>query len=408
MATFTDPSNLSELLIRSGLISSEDLASCDALSTRMRLPLGSVITSNGFLTEEKFNGVVYIQTLMLDNKITQEQALKALELMARNNFTADTALGRVLVGTASAHLTGATTSKLGDLMCEAEIISRKQLEEGMRKGRESGLPLGRVLVATGVISRGVLNSALSAQKLIDEAKVPRDKAKLVLRSARLKSISFPHALAEHQMEDTMPEAEFGVVELLNESNRITDIQLSTARELAIIEERDVVEVIRDSGLVDAPTLEALPQLIEYVTQKQLMPEMAVQAVRRMRKEPVEEVMASLDYAFDEDTEGVELPEFLLESGLVSKEELDEATKEALNSRVPLARKLIESGLTDERTLSVLLECKSLVDQGIVHLEQAKIAVCYALENNVTVSDSLHRFGWLPYIYEGERDVAVGV
>ncbi|MBL0189742.1 MAG: hypothetical protein IPP97_28825 [Candidatus Obscuribacter sp.] len=87
---------------------------------------------------------------------------------------------------------------------------RKQIDEALEQSAETGLPLGTVLLSTGIISRTGLNSALSAQKLIRLEVAERDKIIYALKEARLRARSLLTTLQENKMNPLLLNKEFGV------------------------------------------------------------------------------------------------------------------------------------------------------------------------------------------------------
>jgi len=84
--------------------------------------------------------------------------------------------------------------RLGDLLIEAGLVSRADIDEAVQIGRDTGMRVGRVLIVSGWLSETQLNSALRAQSLINDGKVTKGTAVRALKIACDKRLHFDHAL----------------------------------------------------------------------------------------------------------------------------------------------------------------------------------------------------------------------
>lgn len=73
------------------------------------------------------------------------------------------------------------TEKLGDLLVEAGVLTRANVDELLRLAREREIPLGRAIVQSRALSRRVVVAALKAQTLLREGKGNHEKALLEIQ-----------------------------------------------------------------------------------------------------------------------------------------------------------------------------------------------------------------------------------
>jgi len=84
---------------------------------------------------------------------------------------------------------------------------------------------------------------------------------------------------------------------------------------------------------------------------------------------------------------------LRRAGLISDKELQIATSLALANRQPLLKTLFDAKLIDQRAMDMASRCKTYLDHNLIQIEQATIVITYALENNLTVDETIDCFGW---------------
>ncbi|MBK9622079.1 MAG: hypothetical protein IPO31_23090 [Candidatus Obscuribacter sp.] len=59
----------------------------------------------------------------------------------------------------------------------------------------------------------------------------------------------------------------------------------------------------------------------------------------------------------------------------------------------MLKTLLDANLVSERSLQLANQCKIYLDNNLIQLEQASIAMVYAMENNLTIDETLDCFGW---------------
>lgn len=180
---------------------------------------------------------------------------------------------------------------------------------------------------------------------------------------------------------------------------ITDTQLTTAKEIELVETRPLDQVLLDCGFIIEPTYNAAMQLLQMISQGVLFEDQAAEILGKIKnassKEELSEILTSLDQPMESDLEGegVDVTLILKKSGFISEKEIQIATSLALANRMPLVKTLFDAGLIDHKILSLATQCKALVDSRFIVIEQAVIAIVYALDNNFSLDKTLEDFGW---------------
>mgnify|MGYP000337545531 CR=1 FL=1 len=388
---------IGDLLVRSGIVAPELLDEVNRLAVKMRLPIGRILTMHGHLTDPLLATAIEVQSRIKDKALPVDHAVRALNIVAREGLTLDDALLK-LAPKAEARPVP-TSNRLGEILMQAGFASPKQVEESMVAASESGLPLGMVLFSKGIIGRAGLNSALMAQKLIRTEVAERNQIIFALKNARLRSISLAQSLQESSIDATMAQGDFGSGELLVMAGAISESQLMSARELEATEERPLDQIIVESGFATGPCMQAITHLLKMIREGMLFEDQAAQIVKKIQfatsNEDLNQALSALNDMPDDgdDKPKYEVTDILKKAGLLSDKELQIATALALSNRQPLLKTLFDARLIDQRVLDLAAQCKTYLDHNLIQLEQATIAVTYALDNNLSIDDTLDCFGW---------------
>src|SRR3982750_2741409 len=117
--------------------------------------------------------------------------------------------------------------RLGILMIDAGLITREELEECLRMSRETGLPVGRMLLVAAKTTEKVLQAAVQAQSLLKDGLIDLETAYQALRIVKEEKKSFDYALK--QLNVTIEEVKINKLgQLLIASNFVTEDQLEEA------------------------------------------------------------------------------------------------------------------------------------------------------------------------------------
>jgi tetratricopeptide (TPR) repeat protein len=90
-----------------------------------------------------------------------------------------------------------------------------------------------------------------------------------------------------------------------------------------------------------------------------------------------------------------LGELLLQFGYLTEKELHGALTVASETRLPLGKVLVLSGLITETALEQFLRCQSLISKGSVSLELMRTAIKEVVGTDKTLDEALYKLGWDP-------------
>ena len=129
----------------------------------------------------------------------------------------------------------------------------------------------------------------------------------------------------------------------------------------------------------------------------LQEEQAIQLTKKLESVDwdIPKVLQALEEQEEYFEEELELAELLKVTGCIHPEDLEVATQKSLKKRQSLAASLLESGFMTQMTLDGANTLKSMVEQKILDLEQARTLLAYIHENDVDIASALKDFDWLP-------------
>ncbi len=388
---------IGDLLIRSNIVTPEELEDSIKLADKMRVPLGRILQMHGYCKETQLEQVLELQRLIIDRTLTLENGVKAVEMVVKQGMPVDTAVRQVNPVATKRQDGQQTKNKIGQLLRMTGIITQKQLEENLNNSLNTSLPLGLLLVNSGAISTHVLACSLKLLEFMRDNKITRDMGTHALRLARLQRISAEEALIAQNGQPNFDLYTLGVGDLLLRAGLISESQLLTAKEVELVNDDSSEKVFAELGFVSELCLSAAGHLLSLVHEGSLVQEQACHIILKLKSaktpEDVGAILAMLDSDDYVEKEPIDMSEVLLESGLVSASEIAEATPIALSQRKSLIRTLIEAGVIDERTGQLAVRVKEFLDEGVIAMEQAKIALTYSIENETWLDDALRVFGW---------------
>ena len=392
MTNSSPPIKLGELLIFADILSIEDLNRAIESSKISKLPVGRELVMHGILAENTLTAAVKLQSMIKDKLIDVETATKTLRIVHFEKTETDQALkkaGYDVIKTRS-------TARLGELLVEAQITTNEKLNEALTTSKETGLPLGRVMVLTQKLSEALLSSALTAQVLIRDEKLTRQAAIQGLKAARIRHENIEKSLIDEGLYQPPGRTWIKLGELLVKANLINETDLMTCLENSLAKEMAIGEVLVQSGYINVNILNAALELQQMVGNKTLSPHFASLCLNHIasRGITVEQATAELGFVNEDDTKQVKLTEVLKVCGIASDEDLLKAVKKALSNSKLLGEILLNAGAIDTNILNASLRCQFLINQGFINIEHAVIVMNLCRQKNISFDNALKELGWI--------------
>jgi signal transduction histidine kinase len=330
---------IGDLLKKVGLVSDAQLAQANSISTKTGAPLGSILVDTGILTLDLSRAALLAQSLVTENVLPLEVAALALKVVFEQSIGFEEALGTL--GWRSEYYQ--VTNWLGQLLYKAGAVSENGIQAAVEASYASGLPLGRVLVLRKVIPESVAYAALTCQVLVRERKITQEQAVDALRTALCtrKSIEEALELEGYQQEKQRKSVRLG--ELLIVAGLVSEIDLLSAVEQGMLDNKPIGQVLLNLKLIDEATLDRALSLQGMINSQALTPFEAATVLQDLQNRTASDTqdLAIIEVPQGQKTPGLgEIPELLKVFGLYDEKDLLRAVQDLLLEKQNLAYRMI--------------------------------------------------------------------
>ncbi len=397
------PVRLGDLLTGAGLLKAEDLRQAMLIAKTQSLPVGRVLIMSGFIIEPHLQAAVQAQSMLKDGLIDLETALGSLRVISRDGLSLDQALSKM----GWAQPVNQVTNKLGELLIEAGLVSRAQLEAALVQGESTGLPLGRVLVTNGWLSEQLLSSALNAQILVRDRRVSRDQAISSLRAALERQVPIEQTLAETGVSLHLANETVRLGELLVMAKLLDEEKLMQAVELGLVNEQPIGQVLVKNGMVSETVLQTALAIQSMVTKGELRKVQCGRVLELVNTEKLSlaEAVERVQPTPPRETSNLPLYQFLQLAGVIGPPDIEEALKVGSRDSNLMGQMLMMTGALDQNLLGIAMNCSSLMAQGILKTEQAVIVLGICWKSKATLEEAFKQLGWSSAIISSALPVA---
>ena len=156
-------SKLANLLLDAGLVSEEDIEEAVKIGYETGTPVGRMLVVSGRINHSVLARALEIQVMLRENKMSHSEAIQLLKAESL----------RVLPVEQSAEQRGLSQQeskrvRLGELLMLSGVLTEGDMLNVLEMGLTSPKPLGDILMEMGLVSRAVLDMALSLQEMISK------------------------------------------------------------------------------------------------------------------------------------------------------------------------------------------------------------------------------------------------
>jgi len=381
---------LGDLLTQAGLLRPEELREAMQIAKHQSLPVGRVLIMSGFLSDGQLRAAVQAQSLLKDGVISLETVLQALSIVGKEEMALEDAFRQLGLEVQQSQ----PTNKLGELLLEAELVSREALDQALQQSTASGLPLGRILILTGAIAEPLLSSALNAQVLVRDHKITREQALQGLRAARDRQISLEQSLAETGLQLPI-HSTIRLGELLVKAGIMPDTNLMDYVEMGLVQEQPLGQILLAQNVINENILNNALELQKMVAAGSLIGEQAALVLNMVASggATIEEVLKAQQPQPEPVVETVPLYQFLQLAGRITPQQIEEAVRTGTRDAQIMGLMLHKVGAIAEFEMGVALALNDFMAKNIVSVEQAIVALNYCITNQISLEDAFAQMGW---------------
>ncbi len=381
---------IGELLTSLGLVSTKDLNEALQISRDTGLPVGRVLTMSSFITDLQLNAALRAQALLNDGLITMEEVSKAMDLTILNSLPFDEALSKI--GWLNP---GTSSSKLGELLVGAELTTEEQMESALRQSITTGLPMGRLLVLSGILTDALLTAALTAQILVRDAKLSKEDAIASLKAAKKRQVPIEVPLVEKGFYELPARQGVRLGELLSASGLISESEVLNAVEVGLLEQKPIGQVLMERSPVSETVLEAALKLQKDIASEAVAMDQAAQALFLVHTDGIslQAALSKVQSLITKKDGSPPLAQFLRLVRSISNDDIKRAMEFAIRDPELFSMIGIRAGIIDEPTLKLAQKCEELMRKGVLTLERACILYDYARRKGLSIEAALQELSW---------------
>ncbi len=194
LGTFIAPDEktirIGEFFLMAGLITKEDLAECLEIELFKKKRVAQIFLERGLVTQQHLEAAIDLLSSVSNNILKPHQATSALKVVCKDGKD---------IYAAMAEYQGAqqnSSDRLGDMLVDAEVLSRSEIELVVKENFDSAMKVGANLMRTKMLDEPTLHAALRLQTSVRLGYLSRDKAIALLRFCRQNKVPIEEAFTE--------------------------------------------------------------------------------------------------------------------------------------------------------------------------------------------------------------------
>ncbi|MBX9687731.1 MAG: hypothetical protein K2X27_13580 [Candidatus Obscuribacterales bacterium] len=381
---------LAEILIDLEVLSQDELAEAAGIAAQINLPLGRALILSNKLKEDDLRTVLQIQALLRESAVDINSGRALFRSVRTENISLSKALQNAGLSNFERQI-GLEKSRLATLLLDAGLLSQEQVDESLKLAYETGTPVGKMLVSSGVLEHSVLARALEIQVLLRENKMTYGQALDLLKAESLRVLPLDKTAEQRGLSKHDSHKRVRLGELLMLSGILTEGDMLNVLELGLTAPKPLGDILMELGLITTPVLQAALGLQKRICNGDFDIRTAAAALQEMVTTGSLPELSEIEAASPED---LRLGDLLKQSGLVDNDDIQEAINLSSSYPAMIGKMLVVAGSIDEGTLLAALRCQFLVKAKTISADEAKEALRYAQRHRLSLDDALEELGIL--------------
>ena len=272
------------------------------------------------------------------------------------------------------------STRLGELLLQFQVISEDQLSEVTVQAARMGIPLGKTLVLSGLLTMVELENVLKLQSLVRSSQLPVDVAAKAFGLTRKEGRSLGDALNKAGYERSFKSLS-RLGNLLVEAEIITQAQLDDTQEMSYETGIPLGRMLCLNGVISEQRLSLALELQRRMRDQEISKEEAVDilANRKTKFAATDHprlAVESMNTTEKKSLRRVKLGEMLLLSGLITELDVMNALEHSLTQSKPMGEVLAEHGLVPKSLIDLAAELQASVNNGDLPLAAAADTLNY--------------------------------
>jgi tetratricopeptide (TPR) repeat protein len=262
--------------------------------------------------------------------------------------------------------------KIGDLLVELGLVSQKDLNEALQIGKDTGLPIGRVLTMSAFISEAQFQAAVQGQSLLKDGIVGMDAVKKAVELVSSQGLTPEEAFTKIGMPRDMEVRSAKLGDLLLAAGFVTPEQVEAALAQSGITGLPLGRLLVLSGILSESLLTSALNAQVLIRDGRVTKDQAIEGLRNVKKRqvPIEAALSEKGFYALPNSPTVRLGELLTQANIVSSSEVMNSIEMGLINDKQLGQVLLEMDRIKEDILSYALELQGQVESEGVTVAEA--------------------------------------
>lgn len=281
---------------------------------------------------------------------------------------------------------------VGDLLVQSELVTLSQLADAMPVALKTGVPVGRVLIASSFLTEEHFRQALSLQSLVRDQLISEEIATTALKLIANDGLSLNAAMQKLGIDSEYFNAANRLGELLLSADAIDQSALETGLSVSYTTGLQLARVLALRGFVKERVAFVALIAQSLLRDHKLSREQAIDCIKKTMSasqnggKSGEGLISSALTA--RRVRPIRLGELLLLSGMVSQKALLSALDKGVSEEVPLGRMLIRLNLLTDVELNQALILQEMVTNGTIAPQDASQVLTKVKAADISLSKAL--------------------
>lgn len=268
----------------------------------------------------------------------------------------------------------ANSIKFGDLLVRLQLISEANLVDSLKVAPQFGLPLGRTLVLSGLLSESELQLAIELQSLVNMKGFSMEAARDAASRVRVDGMSPTEALVATGLQAASITTASTLGNILLKSGFINQQQLDSAQKMGYETGIRLGRALVLSGAIDHAILTKALEVQTMVRDKKITVAQAIEllsnSMPRASSKPHPMALEAHAMRPAPAKKQVRFGEFMVLCGLATESEILNAMETSLNQQKSLGDAIVELGLVSQKVFDRTLELHQQVCAGEITVGDA--------------------------------------
>jgi len=358
---------LSLILTSAGIVDLSVIEQAYASVDRLDTPLHKVLVMLGNVSQFKMDRVLQAESMIRENILSPEIAIKALRIATTQQLTFEESLEALGDEHKKTQTLPTASNEITDLLLEAGIITNEQIGRALKTSLENGMQMGRVLVFQRDVTSLIMKAAITCCMLKQEEKICEGNALQAIKAVRSSGLSIEQVLFKLDMHHEESGQGPKLFELFAMAGFISESDLMECLELHILRGRQIGQIFIEQGLVNHEILENAITLQGMIASESIKAFHAAEALKNAHAKQISiyQALGELYPPAFPPTPCFTLGELLVAANILTQKTVDSLLDGLELSARVIAKKLLSAGYLNDKSCTIALRCLSLNNEGFL-------------------------------------------